>query len=92
MTYKPPEDVDFEVNPTIVAEASRPLKHMRRLEAAGCVNANLWASAFLSEKPESHHTVALWFSAALATAFICGQRSAAFSQLQSRPERSNESG
>jgi len=47
----------------------------RDLEAAGCVNAAAWAAAFVAARPETEHDVCLWFSAALAAAFICGQQS-----------------
>lgn len=54
-----------------------------RLREDGCVDANVWAQAFMAIKEEADlHEVSLWFSSCLLTGFIHGQQGPRYASLQ----------
>ena len=58
-------------------------EHLRHTE---CVDANVWAEAFMAVKDEADlHEVSLWFSSCLLTAFVHGQREPRHPSLQRAP-------
>jgi len=54
-----------------------------RLREDECLDANVWAEAFMALKDEADlHEVSLWFSSCLLTGFIHGQREPRHASLQ----------